>query len=64
MQRTWNGYYTQCKSGEIYQHSPDPRIHIVTGIGGKGMTTACGFAHHHVAQLDLRRSRAAPLGQG
>ena len=64
MQRAWNGYYAQSKSGEIYQHSPDPRIHIVTGIGGKGMTTACGFAHHHVAQLDLRRSRAAPLGQG
>ena len=62
MQRTWNGYYAQCKSGEIYQHSPDPRIHIVTGIGGKGMTTACGFAHHHVMQLGLRRSTPSFLG--
>ena len=55
IQRAWNGYYAQSKSREIYQHSPDPRIHIVTGIGGKGMTTACGFAHHHVAQLGLSR---------
>ena len=60
IQRTWNGYYSQSKSGEIFQHSPDPRIHIVTGIGGKGMTTACGFAHHHVETMDLRRS-AVPV---
>jgi FAD dependent oxidoreductase TIGR03364 len=53
IQRTWNGYYTQSKSQEIFQHSPDPRIHLVTGIGGKGMTSACGFAHHHMAQLEL-----------
>jgi FAD dependent oxidoreductase TIGR03364 len=53
IQRTWNGYYTQSKSQEIFQHSPDPRIHLVTGIGGKGMTSACGFAQHHIAQLEL-----------
>jgi FAD dependent oxidoreductase TIGR03364 len=58
IQRTWNGYYSQSKSGEIFQYSPDPRIHIVTGIGGKGMTTACGFAHHHVEALGLGRSAA------
>lgn len=62
IQRTWNGYYSQRKSGEIFQHSPDPRIHIVTGIGGKGMTTACGFAHHHIGALDLYRA-AAPAGR-
>ncbi len=52
IQRIWNGYYTQSQSAEIFQHSPDPRIRLVTGIGGKGMTTAAGFAQHHVAQLD------------
>jgi len=62
MQRSWNGYYSQSKSGEIFQHSPDPRIHIVTGIGGKGMTTACGFAHYHVEALGLGRS-VAPAGR-
>jgi len=49
--RTWNGYYLQSPSAEIFQHSPDARIHLVTGIGGKGMTTAAGFAEHHAAQL-------------
>jgi FAD dependent oxidoreductase TIGR03364 len=53
IQRTWNGYYTLSKSQEIFQASPDPRIHLVTGIGGKGMTSACGFAQHHIAQLGL-----------
>ncbi|TVT39571.1 TIGR03364 family FAD-dependent oxidoreductase [Hymenobacter setariae] len=53
MQRAWNGYYTQSKSAEVFQHSPDSRIHIITGIGGKGMTSACGFAQHSVAQLGL-----------
>jgi FAD dependent oxidoreductase TIGR03364 len=53
MQRAWNGYYTQSKSAEVFQHSPDPRVHIVTGIGGKGMTSACGFAQHSVARLGL-----------
>lgn len=60
IQRTWNGYYAQSKSGEIFQHSPDPRIHIVTGIGGKGLTSACGFAAHHVAQLGLERQGRPP----
>jgi glycine/D-amino acid oxidase-like deaminating enzyme len=53
IQRTWNGYYTQSKSQEIFQHSPDPRIHLVMGIVGKGITSACGFAKHHMAQLEL-----------
>jgi FAD dependent oxidoreductase TIGR03364 len=53
MQRAWNGYYTQSQSAEVFQHSPDARIHLVTGIGGKGMTSACGFAQHSVARLGL-----------
>lgn len=57
IQRVWNGYYSQSQSAEIYQHSPDPRVHIVTGIGGKGMTSACGFARQHVARLALNRSQ-------
>ncbi len=51
MQRTWNGFYTQSKSAEIFQHAPHPRVRILTGIGGKGMTTAAGFAERHVAEL-------------
>lgn len=61
--RVWNGYYAQCKSAEVFCHSPDPRIHLVTGIGGKGMTTAAGFAEQHVAALDLRRRPVAASRQ-
>ncbi|PSR55852.1 TIGR03364 family FAD-dependent oxidoreductase [Adhaeribacter arboris] len=51
IKRTWNGYYSQSKSAEIFEHVIDQKIHIVTGIGGKGMTTAAGFAQHHVQRL-------------
>ena len=64
IQRVWNGFYAQSKSGEIFQHSPDPRIHIVTGIGGKGMTTAAGFARQHIAQLGLSRQPGAAAVRG
>lgn len=51
IKRTWNGYYSQSKSAEIFEHVIDQKIHIVTGIGGKGMTTAAGFAQHHLQRL-------------
>ena len=51
IQRTWNGYYAQSKGHEIFERTLDDRIHIVTGIGGKGMTTACGFAKQNVEKL-------------
>ena len=42
--RTWNGFYTQHPDKEIFVEHIGERIHIVTGIGGKGMTTSAGFA--------------------
>jgi hypothetical protein len=36
---------------EIYTETIDGVIHIVTGIGGKGMTTGPGFAREHVDAL-------------
>ncbi len=51
IRRTWNGYYSQSKSAEVYQHHSDQKIHIVTGIGGKGMTTSCGFAEKNIREL-------------
>ncbi|MES2732118.1 MAG: TIGR03364 family FAD-dependent oxidoreductase [Bacteroidota bacterium] len=53
--RSWNGFYAQSKSREIFEHTIDGKIHIVTGIGGKGMTTACGFAQQNVEKLGLSR---------
>ncbi|RDC61850.1 TIGR03364 family FAD-dependent oxidoreductase [Adhaeribacter pallidiroseus] len=51
MKRSWNGYYSQSKSAEIFEHVIDQKIHIVTGIGGKGMTTAAGYAQYHLQRL-------------
>lgn len=47
----WYGMYSQCKKSDIFQTNVDPNIHIVTGIGGKGMTGSAGFAKHHINLL-------------
>jgi FAD dependent oxidoreductase TIGR03364 len=48
----WYGMYcqTQNPSG-IFTRSPENNIHIVTGIGGKGMTSAAGFAEHSLTEI-------------
>ena len=48
IRRSWNGYYSQSKSSEIYDHFVDDKIQVVTGIGGKGMTTSCGYAFKNI----------------
>ncbi len=49
--RTWIGCYSQRKSNEIYHHTIDERIHIVTAIGGKGMTGSLGWAEEHINKI-------------
>ncbi len=44
IQTYWAGYYSQTADGGAFTHVIDDRIHIATGIGGKGMTTAPAFA--------------------
>ncbi|MFT6000340.1 MAG: FAD dependent oxidoreductase TIGR03364 [Neolewinella sp.] len=51
VQRAWTGYYSQCAHQDIYQGTIDGLIHVVTGIGGKGMTAGPGFAEAHIAAL-------------
>jgi FAD dependent oxidoreductase TIGR03364 len=51
VQRTWYGQYSQCKTQDIFLHDPYPDIHIVTGIGGKGMTASPGFAEANLTRL-------------
>ncbi len=53
IQTMWNGYYLIHPHSEIYTETIDDKIHIVTGIAGKGMSTGPGFAQKHVA-LKLR----------
>jgi glycine/D-amino acid oxidase-like deaminating enzyme len=44
------GFYCQHKD-EIFVNQVSPGIHIVTGIGGKGMTTAAGFAKENISKI-------------
>jgi FAD dependent oxidoreductase TIGR03364 len=48
MQSYWAGYYSQTADGGAFTHVLDGRIHVATGIGGKGMTTAPAFARECV----------------
>jgi FAD dependent oxidoreductase TIGR03364 len=48
IQERWNGYYLTHPAQEVYTETIDGVIHIVTGIGGKGMTTGPGYARAHI----------------
>ncbi len=41
--RRWAGFYAQTPN-EIFEHTLDDHIQILTGIGGKGMTSGAGYA--------------------
>ncbi|MBX2875119.1 MAG: TIGR03364 family FAD-dependent oxidoreductase [Saprospiraceae bacterium] len=49
--RTWVGEYSQCQEQDIFNETIEQDIHIVTGIGGKGMTGALGYAKENVHNL-------------
>ncbi|WP_299533436.1 TIGR03364 family FAD-dependent oxidoreductase [Ulvibacterium sp.] len=51
IQNRWTGRYSQCKNSDIYQRTIDNNIHIVTGIGGKGMTGSAGFAKENINSI-------------
>ncbi len=51
IEQRWYGMYSQCKNSDIFEKTIDKNIHIVTGIGGKGMTGSAGFAKHNIDQL-------------
>lgn len=48
--RTWAGFYAQTPN-EIFEYDVDENIHIITGIGGKGMTSSAGYAEQKIGQL-------------
>lgn len=43
MARYWNGYYCQHDADHIYMRTLGRNVHVVTGIGGKGMSTGPGL---------------------
>ena len=48
----WSGFYSQMKGDEeIYEKDIDDCIHIVTAIGGKGMTASAGYANEKINSL-------------
>ena len=51
IQNRWFGMYSQCKEKDLFQHTIDKNIHIVTGIGGKGMTGSAGFSKENINTL-------------
>lgn len=50
---TWAGYYLQSKDQDVYTQVVDDVIHIINGIGGKGMTTSPGFTSSYINSLYL-----------
>lgn len=53
MDQYWCGFYMQHKELEIFEQTIDERIHIATGIGGKGMTTSAGYALAHLKRKQI-----------
>ncbi|MEH6705724.1 MAG: TIGR03364 family FAD-dependent oxidoreductase [Galbibacter orientalis] len=51
IQHRWYGMYSQCKESDIYLKTIDKNIHIVTGIGGKGMTGSAGFSKENINSI-------------
>ncbi len=47
---SWAGFYCQ-HPDEIFHKMLDDKIHILTGIGGKGMTSSPGFAEHNLRNI-------------
>lgn len=52
IENSWAGIYCQTNDPSgIYTQTIDEHIHIVTGIGGKGMTSSAGFSKHHLGEI-------------
>ncbi|GAB3506155.1 TIGR03364 family FAD-dependent oxidoreductase [Spirosoma knui] len=49
IRKTWAGFYSQTKA-EIFEYNVDEHIRIVTGIGGKGMSSGAGYAEEGIRQ--------------
>lgn len=47
LESSWAGFYSQ-HPDEFFFKKVDQRIHILTGIGGKGMTSSAGFAEQNL----------------
>lgn len=60
--KAWYGMYSQCKTSDIFRHTLDGKIHIVTGIGGKGMTASPAFAKENLYSILKREEKIRNYG--
>ena len=52
VESTWNGFYCQTRDPSgVFHRVMEERIHILTGIGGKGMTSSAGFSKSFLQQI-------------
>jgi FAD dependent oxidoreductase TIGR03364 len=51
LEQEWSGVYTIHPERDILRETIEGRIHLVTGIGGKGMTTSAGVAEANILKL-------------
>lgn len=51
IEKTWIGIYSQCKDRDIFECEVLKGVHIVTGIGGKGMTASFGYAATNLEKI-------------
>jgi len=51
IQQRWAGFYSQCKTKDIFTYNVSPNVNIITGIGGKGMTGSAGFAKENIERI-------------
>ncbi|MEZ0611102.1 TIGR03364 family FAD-dependent oxidoreductase [Fibrella sp. WM1] len=50
VRRAWAGFYSQTDR-EIFEYDIDGHIRLITGIGGKGMTSSAGYAEQSIRTL-------------
>lgn len=51
IQNRWAGFYSQCKTTDVFEQSVSNNVHIVTGIGGKGMTASAGYSKYSLTRI-------------
>lgn len=47
----WIGVYPQCKEADVFERTLHNKVHIVTGIGGKGMTAGAGYSFTNINKI-------------
>lgn len=47
----WNGYYAQSKQHDVFKKEVSENIHVITAIGGKGMTGSAGLAEASIKEI-------------